>query len=119
MNYTEANETAQWQSSEKDMGDTAGVLVDIKGGRRILRNDGNREIVITDGNHTKRELGTGSGFPVGTERGKGEYGLQKVIPFTSKSDKAWYAENLYEGSYSPEYRIHKNDPTRMYDSYLN
>ncbi len=119
IDIREANEITQWQSPETDLGDVAGRLIDLKGGREIIRNGGNRNTIVTDGNHFRRIHQPGRGFG---NYLSGGYGAERVRPLPD----AWkipMAEQMhreidhYGGG--GDWRNWERNPNKMYNDYLN
>ena len=63
----------------QDMGDTAGVLIDLKGGGILRKNDHNPRLVIRDGSRMRVEQHDAARMP-NTGRGYGETSVSNLTP---------------------------------------
>ena len=78
---------------EQDMGDTAGIIMDLETRRNYFRNDGDPTIYVTDGVNRTKRTSQHAKYPI---KGK-EYGTVKMAPMSNRGAMN-AAEILYEGA---------------------
>ena len=97
---------------EQDLGDQAGMLVDVKGGGLLQVNDNNPKLVIRDGNRMSVVHAPELANPV---RGHGYgMGFGKQL---SNQEQSTFSNMIYNNEIGNEVdRIYGTSPKQMYDS---
>ena len=77
------------QIANADLEDTAGAVIDLYGGKKLFKNDGNPTQVITDGNQMWMSRHDSLKYP-----NPGGYGVRSSYPL-SDSESRQFAEELH------------------------